>query len=152
MNTKSMTCLGLALLVASNLLAQPFSVPSYSIAGGGGTSSAGRYSVTGTLGPFDAGTLTGGSFRLSGGFWGEELARLEPPRPRLTIAWASHDRVLIAWPAWAVGWTLERNSDVIGGPYPWVAMPLPYQTNNGVISTYFTNVSISLNQFFRLRQ
>ena len=38
--------------------------------GGGGTVSAGAgYSLGGTLGQTDAGTLTGGGFTLTGGFW-----------------------------------------------------------------------------------
>ncbi len=39
--------------------------------GGGGTSSAaGGYSLSGTIGQADAGSLSGGSYRLQGGFWG----------------------------------------------------------------------------------
>ena len=41
--------------------------------GGGGTSAGGNYSLSGTLGQFDAGTLTGSadgkSYTLAGGFW-----------------------------------------------------------------------------------
>ncbi len=38
--------------------------------GGGGDSSAGTYVLSGTLGQADSGTLTGGSYRLGGGYWG----------------------------------------------------------------------------------
>jgi hypothetical protein len=40
------------------------------IAGGGDTNSAGGpYSLSGTIGQAEAGTLSGGSYSLSGGFW-----------------------------------------------------------------------------------
>ena len=44
----------------------------FTVDGGGGTSSqggAGGYSVSGTIGQPDAGTLHGGSYVLNGGFW-----------------------------------------------------------------------------------
>jgi hypothetical protein len=43
----------------------------FTVDGGGGVSSStGSYSLTGTIGQPDAGFLTGGSYSLSGGFWG----------------------------------------------------------------------------------
>ena len=42
----------------------------YSIDGGGGMfSTGGGYSLGGTIGQPDAGTLSGGSYALQGGFW-----------------------------------------------------------------------------------
>ncbi|MGI6272509.1 MAG: hypothetical protein ACOYLD_09170 [Anaerohalosphaeraceae bacterium] len=41
----------------------------YSIDGGGGTSTGGRYSLTGTVGQADTGVSSGGSYVLSTGFW-----------------------------------------------------------------------------------
>jgi len=41
-----------------------------SVAGGGGTSAGGGYSVSGTLGQHDAGgPMTGNGYSLTGGFW-----------------------------------------------------------------------------------
>ena len=37
--------------------------------GGGGSSMAGSYTLSGTAGQPDAGVLTGGSYSLAGGFW-----------------------------------------------------------------------------------
>jgi hypothetical protein len=37
--------------------------------GGGGTSSAGSYTLSGTIGQPDAGTLGGGTYIVTGGFW-----------------------------------------------------------------------------------
>ncbi len=36
---------------------------------GGGDSSGGAYALSGTLGQADPGTLTGGLYRLGGGYW-----------------------------------------------------------------------------------
>ncbi len=38
--------------------------------GGGGTSSGDPYTVSGTVGQADAGTMSGGNYALVGGFWG----------------------------------------------------------------------------------
>jgi hypothetical protein len=39
---------------------------------GGGASAAGRFAVTGSIGQPDAGAvMTGGAYRLTGGYWGE---------------------------------------------------------------------------------
>ena len=43
----------------------------YTIDGGGAmNSSGGSYSLSGSIGQPDAGTLNGGSYQLAGGFWG----------------------------------------------------------------------------------
>lgn len=41
----------------------------WTLDGGGGPSSTGAFSLTGTIGQPDAGTHSGGSFTLQGGFW-----------------------------------------------------------------------------------
>jgi hypothetical protein len=67
--------LGIAALAAASLLAldaQPgasFEITRYTIAGGGGTSSGSQFTLTGTLGQIEAGTLNGVRFTLRGGFW-----------------------------------------------------------------------------------
>jgi hypothetical protein len=45
------------------------------IAGGGGTSTGGAYSLSGTIGQSDASPvpLSGGSYTLNGGFWNDAL-------------------------------------------------------------------------------
>jgi hypothetical protein len=48
-----------------------YSIQRWSIDGGGGTSGAGSYTLTGTIGQPDAGgQMTDGSYALSGGFFG----------------------------------------------------------------------------------
>ena len=57
-------------LSATTASAQNYSIDWYKIAGGGGTSSNGQFSVSGTIGQHDAGgPMTGGNFSLTGGFW-----------------------------------------------------------------------------------
>jgi hypothetical protein len=42
----------------------------YTIDGGGAFSTGGSYSLSGSIGQPDAGSLSGGSYTLVGGFWG----------------------------------------------------------------------------------
>lgn len=51
--------------------ADTYTVDWYTMDGGGTTSlSSGTYTLSGTIGQFDAGTESGGSYQLNGGFWG----------------------------------------------------------------------------------
>jgi hypothetical protein len=61
---------------------------SWTIDGGGGRSSAGGYSLQGTIGQWEAGsTLQAGSYRLTGGFWAIPQSGnvTEPPTPENLI-------------------------------------------------------------------
>ncbi|HYF15167.1 MAG TPA: hypothetical protein VD971_08875 [Phycisphaerales bacterium] len=69
---RTTTMAGLAALgfAAAGAFAQPYAIDWYTIDGGGGTSSGGTFTLSGTIGQHDAGTvMTGGSFTLTGGFW-----------------------------------------------------------------------------------
>ena len=63
--------LGLLLWLAPLALpAQTYSIDWYKVAGGGGTSTGGVYSVSGTAGQQDAGgPMTNGQYSVTGGFW-----------------------------------------------------------------------------------
>ena len=52
-----------------------YAIAKFTVDGGGGTSSGGVYSLTGTIGQFDASVQkhTGGNFVVSGGFWNRLL-------------------------------------------------------------------------------
>ena len=58
--------------------AQDYGVDWSTIAGGGGTSTAGVYTVTGTIGQADAGRLNSSDFTIDGGFWSIVAAIQEP--------------------------------------------------------------------------
>src|SRR5271163_4052402 len=75
----------LALLLPAIGFAQPYSVDWHKVAGSGGTSTGGTYTVSGTIGQADAGgAMTGGSFSLTGGFWALYAVQA-PGAPSLTI-------------------------------------------------------------------
>jgi hypothetical protein len=61
--------------------AQQYSVDWFTIDGGGGTSTGGVFTVSGTIGQPDAGQMSGGTYTLSGGFWGIIAAVQTPGAP-----------------------------------------------------------------------
>lgn len=70
---KTLLILTLAILLISAVaLAQPeYAVDWWTVDGGGGLASGGPFSLQGTIGQADSGTLAGGEFSLQGGFWGD---------------------------------------------------------------------------------
>src|SRR5215813_12326001 len=80
------------------LQAQNYSVDWYKVAGGGGTSTGGVYSVSGTIGQPEAGVLSGGNYNLVGGFWGIIAAVQSPSAPLLTITRTPTNTVVVSWP------------------------------------------------------
>ena len=144
----------LALLAMTiSLPAQTCSIDWATIDGGGGTSTGSVYSVSGTIGQPDAAGMSGGNYTLQGGFWGVLTAVQTPGAPWLTIARTATNTVVVSWPAPAVGWSLERTNALPAVTVAsWPAVLLPYQTNGGVISVTFTNLSATGSQFFRLHK
>jgi hypothetical protein len=62
--------LALVLLVTSALAdAQTFSLPWWTVDGGGSSSNSASYSLSGGIGQPDAGVLDSGGYILGGGFW-----------------------------------------------------------------------------------
>jgi len=104
--------LGLA-LSAGRACAQNYSIDWYKIAGGGGTSSNGQYSVSGTIGQHDAGgPMTGGNYSLTGGFWSLLSVVQTPGSPTLRIFLTTSNTAVIAWPNPSPGFALQQNSDL----------------------------------------
>ncbi len=145
--------LPLLLAAAPWATAQPYSLGGYTIAGGGGSSSGGPYTVSGTVGQPAAGKLTGGSYDLLGGFWGLAVVVQTPGTPYLTL---TRDpltgAVTVAWPASDGGFTLDQTPALAPPPTvtPWTPISSGYQTNA-------THISVTLpasvgNGFFRLRK
>ena len=56
-----------------------FSIDRYTIDGGGGTSTGGQFSLTGTIGQYDASPVSaqGGPYTIYGGFWGGSKPNLD---------------------------------------------------------------------------
>src|SRR5277367_3172042 len=89
---------------ALSVHAQNYFVNWYKIAGGGGNSTGGVYSVSGTIGQPDASTaMTGGNYTLTGGFWSLISVVQTPGAPVLTIT-HSGNTVKVLWPYPSTGW------------------------------------------------
>jgi hypothetical protein len=85
--------LGALILFATLSLtwAQPYSMNWSKIAGGGGLSKGGEFSLRGTIGQHDAGEpMSGGEFTLAGGFWGTTATAFPlPPPPAASVVWTN---------------------------------------------------------------
>jgi hypothetical protein len=147
-----MRIVGLILMVLalafSSVHAQQYSIDWYKIAGGGGTSAGGVYSVSGTIGQHDAGgAMTGGNYSLTGGFWALISVVQTPGAPLLTISFNPQlSTINVSWPSPSTGWTLQQNSDLTTTSW----------STSGDISDNGTIKSITIasptgNLFFRLR-
>ena len=85
---KTLVALTLALcliLLASVALAQPlaFNLATWTVDSGGRRSEGPGYILSGSIGQPDAGSLSGGVYTLSGGFWGGGV--LAPPTWRVCL-------------------------------------------------------------------
>ena len=126
-----------------NATAQSYSIDWYKIAGGGGTSTGGTYSVSGTIGQPDASsTLSGGSYSLTGGFW-SLYAVQTPGAPLLTITYAGNQAV-VSWSPSVTGWTLQTNANL--------ATPTWGNYLGTIVNNSVTNSPLKGNLFFRLKQ
>ena len=126
-----------------------YSVDWSTLDGGGGTSTGGVYSVSGTLGPPDAGAMSGGHYSIQGGFW--TLAALQTPgAPRLSVFISPTNTVAVSWPQPDTGWKLQATTNLVPGGSVWMELPPPYATN--ATSLYFVEPAPAGNQFYRLRK
>src|SRR5271157_4651983 len=101
----------LSLLIPTISFAQSYSIDWYKIAGGGGTSTGATYQVSGTIGQPDAsGTMTGGIYSLTGGFW-SLYAVQTPGAPLLTVTYFDNQAV-VSWSPSVTGWTLQTNANL----------------------------------------
>jgi hypothetical protein len=149
MNLKHITGITMALgLFIPALRAQNYSIDWFKIAGGGGTSSGGQYSVSGTIGQPDAGgPMSGGGYSLTGGFWSMVAAVPTPGLPSLTIT-HSGSSIIVSWPDTG-SYTLQQNSS-LGASGSWTTSGYAVTTANGTCSIAIAPPRGSL--FFRLYQ
>jgi len=102
----------LILAFVPSLRAQGYSLDWYKIAGGGGTSAGGAYSVSGTIGQHDAGgAMTGGSYSVTGGFWALYAVQT-PGAPLLRIFLTTTNTAVVAWPYPSTGFRLQSNPNL----------------------------------------
>lgn len=133
-----------SLAAVATVRAQAYNIDWFTVDGGGGTSSGGAYSISGTIGQPDAGTLVGGSYVLTGGFWGIISVVQTPGAPFLSVERVGGS-VRVFWPKPATGFVLQQSSAVTGG---WSQVVFPYTTNATEISI---TVSPTGERFYRLR-
>jgi len=116
--------------------AQSYSISWFKVAGGGGTSTGGVYSVNGTIGQPDAGgVMAGGQYSVTGGFW-SLFAVQTHGAPTLRIFLTQTNTAIVAWPASSTGYSLQSNP--ILGTTNWSAV-----TNNVNIAGAENQVTIS---------
>src|SRR5882757_4471725 len=134
-------------LSASSLWAQSYSIDWYKIAGGGGTSTNGQYSISGTIGQPDASlAMSGGNYSVTGGFWSLINVVQTPGAPTLYVS-HSGNTVTVYWQDVA-GWNLIQNGSLTTPIGSWSASSPPTLTGG----TNFLNlVNPSGNLFFRLK-
>jgi hypothetical protein len=82
--TACILCLGIVSVNLVRIQAAPdspsagFSLPWWTVDSGGGTSQGDSYSLSGSIGQADAGSLAGGAYTLTGGFWSNAQATPSP--------------------------------------------------------------------------
>jgi hypothetical protein len=137
----------LYLLMPALSQAQSYSIDWHKVSGGGGTSAAGTYQVSGTIGQHDAGgPMTGGSFSLTGGFWALISVTQTPGLPNLTITLVGPNSVVVSWPNTG-SYTLQQNSS-LAVPGGWTTSGYAITTANGTNSVTISPPTGNL--FFRL--
>jgi hypothetical protein len=135
-------------LLALTCIAYPqnYSIDCYKIAGGGGTSTGGVFSVSGTIGQPDAsGAMTGGNYSVTGGFW--SLFTVQTPGTTvLSIKLTTTNTAQVYWPSPSAGYTLQVSTNL--STSNWVT-PAESVTDNGTIKYILVNPPAG-NRFYRL--
>lgn len=134
----------LVLFLTNPASAQSYTINWYKIAGGGGTSAGGQFTLTGTIGQPDASvTMTGGNYSLTGGFWSTISVVQTPGAPTLRIS-QSGNTITVYWQN-VSGWILQQNNNL--------AAPANWTQNNSWTSGATNSLKLtspSGNLFFRL--
>lgn len=138
----------LTLLALVRGFAQSYNIDWSTVDGGGGTSTGGVSSVSGTIGQPDAGTMSGGNYSLTGGFWSLLSVVQTPGAPALTITLTSTNTALISWPSPSPGFSLQQTTNL--NTTNWIDAPESV-TDNGAINYIIVN-SPAANRFYRLKK
>jgi hypothetical protein len=130
---------------------QSYSINWYKIAGGGGTSAAGVYSVNGTIGQPDAGgAMAGGGYSLTSGFWSLISTVQTPGAPLLSIA-AYGTNVIISWPYPSTGYYLEVTTNLNTAATNWTIPNYNIISNDSCNTVVFPTVPTNV-LMFRLKK
>jgi hypothetical protein len=116
------TVLSLFLGLAASAVEAQYSIDWFKIAGGGGTSTNGQFSLSGTIGQPDAGgPMTNGPYSLVGGFWALPVLVQTPGAPTLYITNAAPGFATIWWTPPTSGFTLQSTDSL--APTNWFNAP-----------------------------
>ncbi|MBI5774524.1 MAG: hypothetical protein HZA89_12360 [Verrucomicrobia bacterium] len=146
-------CLGIlaVLLLTFTASAQNFAIDRFVIAGGGGTSTGGVYSVTGTLGQPATALSTNGQYAVAGGFWGGVFVIQTPGAPLLSLTMArSGTNAVLSWDATDAGGFVLQVTASLTPVAAWNTEAQPVILNNGT-----NTVTVPLSpapRFYRLRR
>jgi hypothetical protein len=128
--------------------AQNFSIDWSTIDSGGGTSTGGIYSVSGTIGQPDAGSMSGGTYSVAGGFWSLiSVVQPFPPGPGLNIRLTGTNTVMVYWASPSTGFSLQMNTAI--ETTNWTT-PAETVQDNGTIKFIIVNPPTG-NRFYRLK-
>jgi hypothetical protein len=124
----------------------------FTIDGGGGVSGGGQYTVSGTIGQADAGTMNGGGYSIVGGFWGVVQAVQAEGVPLLHVT-RSGSSVVVDWLFPSTGFVLQQTTALASptSPVVWTDVLAPAAVQIGSDWTV-TIPSPAGNRFFRLRK
>ena len=136
------------LAITISVRAQSYSVDGLTVAGGGGTSSNGQYSVSGIpqCGT-STGPMSGGTYSLTGGFRAIFVLQTSGA-PVLTVTLDSPHAVVVSWSLSATNFVLMQNSSLT--TTNWIPSSYPLTTNGGVVGVTITSAPAG-NLFFRLK-
>lgn len=134
------------LVVAISATAQTYSIDWFKVAGGGGTSTNGQYSLSGTIGQHDAGgPLIGGNYSLTGGFWAL-YAIQTGGAPALRIVLTTTNTAVVSWPSPSTGWKLQQKLDLATGLWATPGEPV----NDNGTEKFIVVKPPTGNRFYRL--
>lgn len=86
------------------------------IAGGGGTSTNGQFTLSGTIGQLEAGgPMTNGQYSVTGGFWALPQAVPVEGAPTLIIAKGAPGFAVISWAPATTTWVLLESTNLTLG-------------------------------------
>ena len=139
--------------VLAGLAAEDLSIDWYTVDAGGGTSSAGEFTLSGTVGQPDAYALipycSACGFSILGGYWSQFSEVDQPYGPWLCIQLTSASTLLLSWRAYYQGYVLETRSAAAPSWNNVPATPVLVGAEYQVTLTFYPTDE---STFFRLRK
>ena len=132
-------------LIAAAASGQNYAINWYTVDGGGGSSSAGQYTLRGTIGQPDAGAMSTPGLSIVGGFWSSTEGA--PTVPLLRISRAGPNAI-VAWPNPSTGFELQESSSLSAPAWSGVGQPVAIVGDEKQVSVPATTG----HRFYRLRK